>query len=212
MKMIRRSSRTALLALPLLAAGFLTPNAHAMHHMKDMKKGAFTLDNLRDAKMLIQTLSEEKTEIAALAAQQAQFRKMGGAENNKVARMWGVWIREHKAGGPMFEKLIKKNGGNPLEAKILKAPVLGESMKMMHATHVDHQAAVMTSQMRYGMTADPMVKRAMHKRATLARKHLKQMHPMHNEMNCPMCASMMKDGKMDMKMDKMDHSMGMGAG
>lgn len=136
----------------------------------------------KNAQMLIQTLSEEKTEINALAAQQAAFRRMGGAENMRIARMWGVWIREHKAGGPMFERLIRANGGNPNAAKILKPPVLGTKAQMLMATHKDHEAAVMTSQMRHRMTNSTAIKAAMSKRAKLARKHLKQMAPLHDKM------------------------------
>ncbi len=138
-----------------------------------------------NAAMLIATLSEEKTEIAALSAQQAKFRQMGGRENLQIARMWGRWIAEHKAGGPTFMRLIKQNGGDPNEAHVLKPAVLGTRQQMLDATHKDHQAAVMSSQMRYGMTNSRAIKRAMHMRGNLARKHLRQMapyHAMHNMM------------------------------
>jgi len=147
----------------------------------------------KNAAMLIQTLSEEKTEINALAAQQARFKQMGGRENLHLATMWGRWIREHKAGGPMFMKLIKQNGGDPMAAKVLKAPVLGTREQMLDATHKDHMAAVMSSQMRRGMTGSPAVMRAMHKRANLARKHLHQMAPYH------MKHDMMKMDKMSVQ-------------
>lgn len=153
-----------------------------------------TMDGrMKNAAMLIQTLSEEKTEIAALAAQQARFRQMGGRENMRLATMWGRWIAEHKAGGPMFMRLIKQNGGDPMAAKVLKAPVLGTREQMLDATHKDHQAAVMTSQMRHGMTGSPAIMRAMHKRANLARKHLRQMAPYH------MKHDMMKMDKMSVQ-------------
>ncbi len=172
----------------VLGAGFVS--AMPMEKMDDSKmmesgmamKGDMSSMRAKNAQMLIQTLSEEKTEINALAAQQAAFRKMGGRENLKIAAMWGRWIAEHKAGGPMFMKLIKQNGGDPMAAKVLKAPPLGDKMKMMMATHKDHQAAVMTSQMRYSMTDSQAIKMAMMKRAKLARKHLGQMKPMHDAM------------------------------
>ena len=134
----------------------------------------------RNAQMLIQTLSEEKTEINTLAAQQAMFRRMGGRENTRLARLWGQWIREHKAGGPTLMRLIRQNGGDPMQARILKAPVLGTQERMLDATHKDHEMAVMTSQMRHGMTNSGAIKRAMRKRANLARKHIRQMAPYHD--------------------------------
>ena len=137
----------------------------------------------KNAQMLIRTLSEEKTEINTLAAQQAQFKKLGGRENLRLAAMWGRWIREHKAAGPTLMKLIQQNGGDPMAAKILKAPVLGPQEKMLDVTHKDHEAAVMTSQMRYGMTNSNAIKTAMRKRATLARKHIRQMAPYHDKHN-----------------------------
>lgn len=134
----------------------------------------------KNAQMLIRTLSEELTEINALAAQQARFRAMGDSESQRIARLWGVWIREHKAGGPALKKLIRANGGNPDQARILKAPVLGSKEQMLTATHHAHEAAVMTSQMRYGMTNSRAIKMAMHKRGNLARKHIRQMMPFHD--------------------------------
>jgi hypothetical protein len=144
-----------------------------------------TMSMNRNAQMLINTLSEEKTEINTLAAQQAQFKKMGGRENMRLAAMWGRWIREHKAASPTLMALTRKHGGDPNQARILKPPVLGSQEKMLNATHKDHEMAVMTSQMRHGQTDDPAIKRAMRKRATLARKHLREMapyHRMHEEM------------------------------
>jgi hypothetical protein len=144
----------------------------------------------KNAAMLIQTLSEEKTEINALAAQQARLQQLGGGENLRLAAMWGRWIREHKAAGPGLMRLIRQNGGDPMDAKILKQPVVGAREKMLDATHKDHEAAVMTSQMRHGMTDSSAIMTAMHKRANLARKHLRQMAPYHDKHNM-------------MKMDKM---------
>lgn len=149
---------------------------------------------MRNSQMLIQTLSEEKTEINALAAQREMFLKMGGTQNRRIASMYGRWIKEHKAGGPTFMRLIRANGGNPMDAKILKAPVLGSAAAMLMATHKDHQAAVMGSQMRYSMTMSPAIKAAMHKRANLARKHLAQMAPYHSMM---MNGEMMNNGMMN---------------
>jgi hypothetical protein len=60
-----------------------------------MRSGSMD-QNAKDAQMLIQTLSEEKTEINTLAAQQARFRQMGDAQSLRIHRMWGRWIREHK--------------------------------------------------------------------------------------------------------------------
>src|SRR4028118_2403745 len=91
----------------------------------------------KDARMLIQTLSEEKTEINTLAAQQAAFKKMGGRENQRIAGLLGRMIRDHKAASPTLMRLTQRNGGNPAEAKILKPPVLGNKQKMLHATMVD---------------------------------------------------------------------------
>jgi rubrerythrin len=68
----------------------------------------------------------------------------------------------------------------------------------------------MTSQMRHGMTNDPAIKRAMTKRAAIARKHLRQMAPYHKmhqhmmqdgkrvPMNCPHCNVKMVNGKCPM--------------
>src|SRR4028118_766122 len=79
----------------------------------------------KNAQMLIQTLSEEKTEINTLAAQQARFRQMGDRKSLRIHRMWGRWIREHKAGSPTLMRLTRANGGDPNAAKILKPPALG---------------------------------------------------------------------------------------
>lgn len=160
-----------------------------------MAMGDMSSMKAKNAQMLIQTLSEEKTEIASLAAQQAAFKKMGGRENLKIASMYGRWIAEHKAGGPMFMKLIKQNGGDPMAAKILKAPPLGDRATMLMATHKDHEAAVATSRMRYSMTNSAAIKMAMSKRVKLASKHLAQMKPFHKEMM--MGGMKMNGGKMD---------------
>jgi len=145
------------------------------------------------ADALVQTMSEEITEIAAMASQQAKFREMGDAESTRIARMYGNWIRDHKAGAPALKKLIVAHGGDPADAKILKAPALGTKMEMLHATHMDHMAAVMTSQMRFKIAkadSDEKVMMLMNKRAGVARKHMRQMGKYHNEENCPMCRDM----------------------
>jgi hypothetical protein len=189
--------RCSVLVLPIVALAS-SVRAMPMDHGAMMGHSKMSMSDTKseNARMLIQTLSEEKTEINSLTAQQAAFRKLGDAQSMKIARLWGVWIREHKAAGPKLMQLIKANGGDPSEAKILKAPPLGDKMKMLHATHVDHAAAVATSQMRHRMTKSGAIKMAMHKRAALARKHMRQMAKYHNEKNCPMCAAMMKNGNM----------------
>jgi hypothetical protein len=148
-----------------------------------------------DRQMLLRTLSEEFTEIQSLASQQVKFREMNTAEATQIARMYGRWIREHKAGVPGLAYLINKHGGDPNEAKELKAPVLGTMMEMLHATAMDHEAAVRTSQQRFGATRDWDVRWAMNQRADLARKHLRELSKYHNPNNCPMCRDMMQ-GKM----------------
>ncbi|MDF2439900.1 MAG: hypothetical protein JWN98_884 [Abditibacteriota bacterium] len=148
----------------------------------------------KNAQMLLNTLSEEKTEINTLAAQQAQFKKMGGRENLRLAALWGRWIRDHKAAGPTLMRLARKHGGDPNQAKILKPPALGTQEQMLNATHKDHEMSVMTSQLRHGTTTDPAIKRAMQTRASIARKHLRQMAPYHK-----MHHEMMHDGKMGNK-------------
>lgn len=155
-----------------MAMGSNTSNMSMSNDMMMMRQ--------KNAQMLIQTLSEEKTEINSLAAQQARFRAMGDAESQQIARLWGVWIREHKAAGAMCMRLIRENGGDPMQAKILKAPVLGTKEEMLMATHKDHEAAVMTSQMRFTMTNRWKIKNAMNKRANLARKHIRRMMPFHD--------------------------------
>ncbi len=154
----------------------------------------------QNADMLIKTLSEEKTEINQLAAQSAMMKKMGGSRNMRIARMFDRWVREHKAKGPTLMRLIRQNGGDPMAAKIMKPPVLGDEMKMLHATMVDHMKAEMTSQMRHGMTRSPAIKAAMKGRAILSRRHMREMQRYHSEKNCPACAQMMKDMKGGMKM------------
>jgi hypothetical protein len=150
------------------------------------------------AQALVKTLSEEFTEVQALASQQAKFREMGDAESTRIARMYGRWIREHKAGVPMLARLIRMHGANPEDATELKKPVLGTKMEMLHATHMDHEAAVMTSQIRFRMADDDgeaMMAKFMHMRANMARRHLRQMSRFHNARFCPMCRQMM-EGKM----------------
>ena len=145
------------------------------------------------AGVLTQTLSEEFTEIEALASQQAKFRAMDNSESTQIARMYGRWIREHKAGVPMLAALIRAHGGNPEDAKELKAPVLGTKMEMLHATHMDHMAAVMSSQLRFKIAkadGDEPVMMFLNKRATMARKHMAEMGKYHNSRNCPMCKNM----------------------
>ncbi|HEX8835137.1 MAG TPA: hypothetical protein VF719_13090, partial [Abditibacteriaceae bacterium] len=154
-------------------------------HAQSMNSGMSSSgmsNNAMDAKMLIDTLSEEKTEINSLAAQQAQFKKMNDSESRRLVSLWGRMIRDHKAASPALMKLTRKNGGDPMAAKILKAPVLGDKMKMVHATHIAHEHAVRTSQMRFGMTNDWAVKNAMRKRANLARKHIRLMMPYMDDM------------------------------
>ncbi|MBV9868042.1 MAG: hypothetical protein JO316_22015 [Abitibacteriaceae bacterium] len=130
-----------------------------------------------NAAMLIRTLAEEKGEIQQLTAQQAAFRKMGGRTNLRIASMFGRWIREHKAAGPQLMALIHRNGGDPQLAVVRKAPVLGSAMQMLHATHQDHVTAVVNSQSRWSHSQSPAVKAFMHKRANLAKKHIRQMMP-----------------------------------
>ena len=145
------------------------------------------------AGVLTQTLSEEFTEIEALASQQAKFRAMDNRESTQIARMYGRWIRQHKAGVPMLAALIRAHGGNPEDAKELKAPVLGTKMEMLHATHMDHMAAVMSSQLRFKIAkadGDEPVMMFLNKRATMARKHMAEMGKYHNSRNCPMCKNM----------------------
>ncbi|MDQ3814202.1 MAG: hypothetical protein M3347_09665 [Armatimonadota bacterium] len=144
----------------------------------------------RNAEMVIQTLNEERTEIQQLAAQAAQFLKMGGRENRRIGSMLNRWIKEHKAAGPKLMALATKHGGNPAATQILKPPALGDKGKMLHATMVDHMNAESSSQMRYKMATDPAIKSAMRKRARLARKHMREMMRYHNAKNCPMCAQM----------------------
>src|SRR4028118_1431099 len=55
---------------------------------------------MRNAQMLIQTLSEEKTEINELAAQREAFLRLGTTQDRRIARLWLRWINEHKAASP----------------------------------------------------------------------------------------------------------------
>jgi hypothetical protein len=132
------------------------------------------------AQMLIRTLSEEFTEVQDLASQQARFRQMGDAESTQIARMYGRWIREHKAGVPALARLIRLHGANPEEAKELKNPTLGSKDEMLMATHSAHVAAVNSSQMRYAATGEWGIQWFMHNRANLARKHLAEMAKYHD--------------------------------
>jgi hypothetical protein len=134
----------------------------------------------KNAQMLINTLSEEKTEINTLAAQQMQFKRLGGRENMRLVALWNRMIRDHKAGAPLLMQLIRKHGGDPNQARILKAPVLGTQEQMLMATHRAHEMAVNTSQIRHGQTDDWAIKNAMKKRATMARKHIRWMMPYHD--------------------------------
>ncbi len=145
---------------------------------------------MQNSRLVVDTISEEKTEIAALKAQAAQLRKLGGSKNVKIAKLFDRMRREHEAAGPMLMKLAKSLGGNPSSAKIMMAPKIGSTMEMLHAEHMDHTKAVQSSQMRWKMTNSTKVRSAMNKRATLARKHMKWMMPYHNAKNCPMCAGM----------------------
>jgi rubrerythrin len=145
---------------------------------------------------------------------------MGDRESLRIHRMWGRWIREHKAGSPTLMRLARNNGGDPNAAKILKPPALGDKAAMLRATHMDHEMAVRTSQARYAATNDRAVKAAMKKRANLARKHIREMMPLMRGMNmsnasmdghnhagqsgarmaamCPHCDVAMKNGKCPM--------------
>lgn len=134
----------------------------------------------KHAQMLIQTLSEEFTEVRELAAQQARFRQMGDAESIQIARLYGWWIEEHKAGVPPLARLIRQHGGNPEEATELRTPRLGTKQEMLHATHMAHEEAVRTSQIRYGATRDWDIRWLMHHRANLAREHIREMQRFHN--------------------------------
>ena len=134
------------------------------------------------AEMLILTLSEEFTEVEELASQQARFRQMGDAESTQIARMYGRWIREHKAGVPVLARLIRIHGGNPEDAKELKNPTLGKKEEMLTATHKAHEAAVAASQMRYAATGEWGIQWFMHMRANMARKHLREMARFHDSM------------------------------
>jgi hypothetical protein len=147
----------------------------------------------QNGRMLMETLSEEKTEMQQLAAQAAAFRKMGGRENIRIANMLTRWVREHKAASPTLMNLARRYGGNPERATILKPPVLGSKSQMLHATMMDHMKAEKTSQMRWKMSNSAAVKMAMRKRANLSRKHMREMKRYHSEKNCPMCAEMMSN-------------------
>lgn len=127
------------------------------------------------AELLLATLGEEFAEIENLAAQQARFRQFGNSESTQIARMYGRWINEHKAQVFTLAQLIRSHGGDPEAAEESKKPVLGTRDEMLMATHADHEAAVRSSQMRYGATRDWDIRWAMNQRANLARKHLAEM-------------------------------------
>ena len=146
---------------------------------------------LQNPRFMVDTLSEEKTEINTLKAQSAAFRKMGGTQNVKMANLLDKMRKEHVAASPKMIALTKAVGGDPNSARIMKPPVLGSAMQMLHATHMDHDKAVKTSQMRWKMSNSAKVRAAMSKRAALARKHMRWMKPYHSAKNCPMCAQMM---------------------
>lgn len=171
--------------LMLGLAGAVMGAAHAGYDVNDLPAGEDQAINesaetrQMHADLLLRTLSEEFTEVRNLAAQQARFRQMGDAESHEIARMYGNWIREHKAGVPGLAYLINKHGGDPEQATELKAPVLGTKAEMLAATHAAHQEAVRTSQVRFGATDDWDIRWAMNKRANLARKHLAEMERHH---------------------------------
>ena len=129
--------------------------------------------------LLLETLSEEFTEISNLAAQQARFRQFGDTESTQIARMYGRWINEHKAQVFALAQLIRSHGGDPESATEKKPPVLGTKEEMLMATHAAHEAAVRSSQMRFAATRDWDIRWAMHNRANVARKHLAEMEQFH---------------------------------
>lgn len=151
---------------------------------------------MQNARLVVDTLSEEKTEINTLKAQAMAFRKMKGSSNKRIANLLDRMRREHEAASPGMMKLATSLGGDPMSAKIMKPPVIGAPSEMMHATHMDHMKAVQTSQMRWKMSNDYRVRAAMNKRANLARKHIRWMKPYHDRMMRH--GAIMKDG--------MDHS------
>src|SRR5690606_32577030 len=107
-------------------AGAVMGAAHAGYDVDDIPDSDFQASQesaeVREqhAELLIRTLSEEFTEVRNLAAQQARFRQMGDAESHEIARMYGRWIREHKAGVPGLAYLIRKHAGDPEQATELK--------------------------------------------------------------------------------------------
>lgn len=131
------------------------------------------------AELLLETLSEEFTEINTLAAQQARFRQFGDNESTQIARIYGRWINEHKAQVFALAQLIRNHGGDPEAATEKKPPVLGTREEMLMATHADHEAAIRSSQMRFAATRDWDIRWAMNQRANLARKHIAEMQRFH---------------------------------
>jgi len=92
--------------------------------------------------------------------------------------LYGRFIREHKAGAPMLERLIRMYGGDPAQTGVLKPAMLSDDLETMVRTMEQaHERAVMTSQMRYAATDSAAIQRAMHMRANMARKHLRLMQP-----------------------------------
>jgi hypothetical protein len=119
----------------------------------------------------------------ALAAQQAKLRAMGDSQSTRLARLFGRMIRDHKAGGPTLMKLIRMHGGDPNDAKILMSPVLGSKDEILMAQHKAHEAAVLSSQMRFMVAnrdGDMMTTKFMHKRAGVTRNHIRWMKPYHD--------------------------------
>ena len=163
------------------------PNATPKHsptpdmHMKVPPGSDERADMVQqNGRFLVDTLSEEKTEINTLAAQVAAFRKMGGSENIRIANLLERMRKEHVAASPALEKLARRYGGILTMAKIMKPPVVGSKAQMLHATHMDHMKAVQTSQMRHKMSNSAAVRNLMHKRANMARKHIRWMKPYHD--------------------------------
>ena len=149
----------------------------------------------KNAQMLLKVASEEKTEINSLTVQQAALQKMGTPTDKRMARMFGMWIKMHKAAGPGLKKLIVQNGGDPNAAQILAQPATDSREAIAHQQFDLHSQAVQTSQNVYGATNSRAIKALMNKRANgIARVHLRQLKPYHNPATCPECQAMMKGG------------------
>lgn len=160
----------------ILGAGTAGAQSHG-GRMGATKGQTMATSHRAEAKMLIDTISEEKTEINTLTAQQKELKRRGGAQNMKIANLLGRMIADHKAAGPTMMALARKHGGNPNQARIMKPPVLGSLDKMLQADMKDHMAAIKTSDMRRDKSSDPAVKAAMQKRAGIASKHMEWMKP-----------------------------------